>query len=348
MNHPRSKDMQFIVVLRAMWYALVAPQRIADTCTASATAFFAVAVVVSTAFTLGSAYLENADPALRAENDAIARLAERQTTTSSTARHADARDSVEGTSATPSTRHANASDSIGGTSLNSAARHANARDSIDGTSLNSAERHANASDSLGGTSVNSAARHANTPKTMGSNADTMQLHGHAASAAGDATHPDTKVDMSTPGRAFTAILGGALIKTMAPLAALAAIFLVAARFMMNATISFGQTIRIVAATTSILDLEIVINTVLHLLVKTGRAGLHAGVFVDPAQHNFLFFFLQNLSPIMAWRFIVIAMAIAQTAQMHRRFGYVVGPVVWLVVLAALGLLSFTGMLFYGM
>ena len=237
--------MQFIEVLRSMWFALVAPRRIVETLSTPVTAFFAVAVVVSTMVSLGASYLEDAQPALRAENATFERM--------STA-------------------------------------------------------------------------HDTTTAAPGSPA----------------------VDLTPPARTFTAILGGALIKNIMPLLVVAGVFLSLVRFMTNAPLRYGVALSIVSAATSIMCVELLVNTVLHIAMGTNRAGLHAGVFVDPTAHGFLFLFLQNLAPLSLWRYVVIASAMAQASDLHPRYGIVVGPIVWGVVVLAMGLLSFNGFLFYGL
>jgi len=243
-HHLQSKrTMQFIEVLRSMWFALVAPHRIVETISTPVTAFFAVAVVVSTMVSLSASYIEDGQPALRAENAAFERMSLAKDTTSAGAQ---------------------------------------------------------------------------------------------------------VVDLSPPARTFTAVLGGALIKNIMPIVVLAGVFLSLVRFMTNAPLKFGAALSIVSASTSILCLELLLNTALHVILGTNRAGIHAGVFVDPSAHGFLFLFLQNLAPLSLWRYVVIASAMAQASGLHPRYGVVLGPTVWAVVVLAMGLLSFNGFLFYGL
>jgi len=237
--------MQFIDVLRSMWFALVAPRRIIETRTTPVTAFFAVAVFVSTIISVGASYVEDGQPTLRAENSAFERM--------STSKE----EPPSNTDAAP-------------------------------------------------------------------------------------------VDLTPPARTFTAILGGALIKSIMPIVVLAAVFFSLVRFMTNAPLTYGSAISIVSVSTSIMSAELILNTALHVLVGTTRAGIHAGVVVDPGTHPFLFMFLQNVAPIELWRYIVIASVMAQTNGLHWRYGVILGPIVWIVVILAMGLLALNGFLFYGL
>lgn len=139
------------------------------------------------------------------------------------------------------------------------------------------------------------------------------------------------VDLSSSQRQFTAMYGGALIRSIISIAVLAGAFYLLGRFLTDQPFTYSMSIGAVASTALIDVLQQLVYVPLHLLTHTSRYGLHAGIMVAPSQHPFLFAWLQRFDVVMWWQYVAIAMALGSLTGLHRNYGYVVGSVVFVVV-----------------
>ena len=144
------------------------------------------------------------------------------------------------------------------------------------------------------------------------------------------------VDLSLPQRQITGVLGGALLVTIVSTIALAGVFWVLVRFMTDAPVTYGMALTTVSATALIGVLDIALSVVLHTSTSTIRAGLHLGVLVDPVEHPAMFSWLQRLSVVSLWQYLVIGIGLCTWGGLHRRFGIVTGSIVWGVVGLVMG------------
>lgn len=140
------------------------------------------------------------------------------------------------------------------------------------------------------------------------------------------------IDISTPQRVFTAILGITLLREVVSIVVLAGVLLGLMRFMTNAELGFAAAVSSVASTAGIQILGGGITTLLHLITHDVRWGIHAGIFVEPTSSPFLFAFLQRADVASAWQYLAAAIGMASWAGLDRRYGVVVGVVAWLVIL----------------
>ena len=144
------------------------------------------------------------------------------------------------------------------------------------------------------------------------------------------------VDTDTANRQFTAVLGGALIRSVVSMAAMALLFFALTRFLTNAAVPYSQAIAAVSATAGIEVLRSLISILPHVIFETSRAGVHLGVFLQPLEHPFLFAWLQRVDLFNVWHYLAAAMALVTWSDLHYRYGWVVGVVVFLVVQALMG------------
>ncbi|MCX6141097.1 MAG: hypothetical protein NTX15_09760 [Candidatus Kapabacteria bacterium] len=147
---------------------------------------------------------------------------------------------------------------------------------------------------------------------------------------------DAQLDLSTPQRQFTGALGGALMVTIGTTAALAGFFLIAMRFMTNAPVTYSMAIVAVSSSAIIQGLDLLVSVAGHIYFHSARAGLHAGLFVSPIDAPMLFTWLQRISLFSLWQYIAIAIALSTWGGLHRRYGIVVGAVVWFITRLILG------------
>lgn len=150
---------------------------------------------------------------------------------------------------------------------------------------------------------------------------------------------NVELDLSTPGRQFTGALGGALMVTIGTTAALAGFFLLAMRFMTNAPVTYGMAIVAVSSSALIQCLDLLVSVAGHLFFHSARMGFHAGLLVSPVDAPMLFTWLQRISLFSVWQYLAIAIALATWGGLHRRYGLVVGAVVWLLTRLILGALT---------
>jgi len=143
-------------------------------------------------------------------------------------------------------------------------------------------------------------------------------------------HVEGNVDLSSPQRHVTAALGFLLMITTVQILALSGLFLVLCRFLTDENYTFGRTLIAVSAASVIKIVGIGVDTILHVVFHSTRAGMNAGVFVDPTSHPILYPVLVQVDLFDCWRYIVIGIALTTGAGLHRRFGYVVGLIVWIV------------------
>jgi hypothetical protein len=111
---------------------------------------------------------------------------------------------------------------------------------------------------------------------------------------------------------------------------LAGLFLVLMRFMTDAPVTYGMAITSVSATALIQVIDLLMSTGAHMVFGTLRAGLHAGVTMDPASSPMLFTWLQQISLPSLWQYLAASVALATWGGLHARFGIVVGLVVWVI------------------
>lgn len=140
------------------------------------------------------------------------------------------------------------------------------------------------------------------------------------------------IDLSSPQRAFTAILGMTLLREIVSMVVMAGVLLGLMRFMTNADLGYGAAISSVASTALIQIVGGGVTTLLHLGTHDVRWGLHAGIFVDPASSPFLFAFLQRADVTAIWQYVAAAIGMASWAGLDRRYGIIVGSVSWLTIL----------------
>jgi hypothetical protein len=151
-----------------------------------------------------------------------------------------------------------------------------------------------------------------------------------------------QIDLTTPQRVFTANLGLALITTIVSLVLVALMLMFLHRFLTNQQSLFSTALAAVSATALIDLVRVLAYAVLHNSTGTMRWGLHAGVFVTPAQAPFLFAFLKRLDVVTWWQYVVMAMVLARNTGLHHRYGLVVGSVVFLAMLIAVGGFALVG------
>ena len=144
------------------------------------------------------------------------------------------------------------------------------------------------------------------------------------------------VDTDTANRQFTAVLGGALIRSVVSVAALALVFFALTRFLTDVPVPYSRALAAVSATAGIEALRSLVSLVPHLLFESSRAGLHAGVFVAPLDHPFLFVWLQRVDLFNVWHYVAAAMALATWSNLHYRYGWIIGAVVFVVVQILMG------------
>jgi len=140
------------------------------------------------------------------------------------------------------------------------------------------------------------------------------------------------IDLSSPQRAFTAILGTTLFREVVSIVVMAGVLLGLMRFMTNADLGFGAAISSVASTAFIQIIGGGVTTLFHLLTHDIRWGLHVGIFVEPTSSPFLFAFLQRADVTAMWQYVAAAVGMASWAGLDRRFGVIVGAVTWITVL----------------
>ncbi len=152
------------------------------------------------------------------------------------------------------------------------------------------------------------------------------------------------VDLSLPQRAFTAHLGVTLVRVVVSLLFMSALAYALTRFLTDQQFSFGIVLTAVSSTCLIDAIRIVVYAAAHVLTDSMRWGLHAGVFVDPSQHQFLFAWLHRIDLVTWWQYVVMAMVVCTSAGLHYRFGIVVGSVVFLITVILAGGFAFVGWL----
>ena len=156
----------------------------------------------------------------------------------------------------------------------------------------------------------------------------------ASTMSGGASAP--AVDLTLPQRQFTQVLGGALQKTIIPYVVMALVAMIFLRFAANAQVGFLQCLAAISATALIDVIGIVVSTGMHVGFETTRAGLHAGVFVDPIAHPMWFLWLQSFSVATLWQFVAACIGLVTWTGLHWRYGVVIGAVVWVTTRVVLG------------
>ena len=144
------------------------------------------------------------------------------------------------------------------------------------------------------------------------------------------------VDTDAANHQFTAVLGGALIRSVVTMAAMALMFFALTRFLTNAAVPYSRAIGAVSATAGIEVLRSLISILPHMLFETSRAGIHLGVFIPPLDHPYLFLWLQRVDLFNVWHYVAAAMVLVTWSDLHYRYGWIVGIVVFLVVQILMG------------
>lgn len=148
--------------------------------------------------------------------------------------------------------------------------------------------------------------------------------------------------VSTATKTFITVFGGAIMMSLGKIGVLAWVFMVLGRFMTDAVISFRIALASVGATALIDLLQGLFLVPLHLALGTVRWGLHLGSLVAPTEAPFLFTWLQRIDLFSIWQYLAIGVIMAVWSGLHKKFGLVVGSVVYVVVqllFAAVTLLS---------
>ncbi len=158
-------------------------------------------------------------------------------------------------------------------------------------------------------------------------------------SSGGQTPETPELDLSLPQRQITGVLGGALLVTIISSITLAGVFWVLVRFMTDAPVTYAMALTTVSATALIGVIDTAMSVILHSTASTLRAGLHLGVLVDPVGHPAMFSWLQRLSVVSRWQYLVIGIGLCTWGGLHRRFGIVTGGVVWLIVGLVMGALA---------
>jgi hypothetical protein len=152
----------------------------------------------------------------------------------------------------------------------------------------------------------------------------------------------SQLDLTAPQRQFTAALGGALIVTIVSTVVVAGLFMILMKFMTNLTVTFSQCLIAASAASSIIILDTLLASLLHVVFKTAQAGLHVGVVLRPMDAPMLFTWLQRISLFSLWQYLVVAIALVSWEGLNWRYGIVTGAVVWTITRLVFGLLTLVG------
>lgn len=158
----------------------------------------------------------------------------------------------------------------------------------------------------------------------------------SVSVGAAAAAPDPALALDSGGRAFTAALGNLLMIQGVSTLLMAWLLVTLMRFLTDAAVTFRQGVLAASAAASITMVGQVVRLVLQLATGSIEAGLHAGIGVDSARHIYLYAWLQRVDLFGLWEYGAAAVALASMAGLHRRFGYVVGLVTWVVTLSLFG------------
>ncbi|MBU3740841.1 MAG: hypothetical protein FGM24_00995 [Candidatus Kapabacteria bacterium] len=140
------------------------------------------------------------------------------------------------------------------------------------------------------------------------------------------------VDLRQSGRQVTAILGGAVFTTSMSIIVLAGLMMVVGRFLTDQPYRYGHAIIVTSGASAIVMLRVVVETSLQLATHSVRWGPHLGIVVDPSASPYVFAALQRVDVFTLWEYVVIAIGLVRTQGLHDRFGYVIGLVVWLLMI----------------
>lgn len=166
-------------------------------------------------------------------------------------------------------------------------------------------------------------------------AEDPQLLAESALLAPSSTDKAT-VDIDQPKRLFTAVLGGAVFTTIVSTAVLAGLMMIVGRFLTDKFYLYRHAIIVTSGAASIAIIRVVVETSLQLLTHSSRWGPHLGIVIDPAGSPYLFAALQRVDLFGLWEYMVVAIGLVGTQGLHRRYGYIVGLVVWLATVVMLG------------
>lgn len=147
---------------------------------------------------------------------------------------------------------------------------------------------------------------------------------------------DNAVDLRQSGRHVTAILGGAVFTTSMSIIVLAGLMMVVGRFLTDKPYRYGHAVIVTSGASAIVILRVAIETGLQLATHSVRWGPHLGIVVDPATSPHMFAALQRVDVFTLWEYLVIAIGLVRTQGLHARFGYIVGLVVWLLMIILFG------------
>ncbi len=162
------------------------------------------------------------------------------------------------------------------------------------------------------------------------NAD-LRAESAVLSQYGMVSSDEELVDLSSAGRQFTAVFGGALMISVGKIVVLAGIFLLFMRFMTNAPVGYRMALAAVGATISIDFVRMAFTVPLHLITNTAQVGPYLGLLASPTEAPFMFTWLQRLDLFSIWQYFAIGVALAVWNGLHYRYGFVVGGIVFAVV-----------------
>lgn len=153
------------------------------------------------------------------------------------------------------------------------------------------------------------------------------------------TSTTAPIQTETPQRAFTAQLGVVLITTIIGFALAAGLFTLLTPFLTNQPVNYVVAVGACSATVLIELFRLLLYFLIHMATGSVQYGIHAGAFVSVVDHPFLFTWLTKIDPFVWWQYVVMGMVLSNSIGLHFRYGYVIGTIVYGVLLAAIGSLA---------
>ncbi|MDZ4744598.1 MAG: hypothetical protein SGJ05_01200 [bacterium] len=140
------------------------------------------------------------------------------------------------------------------------------------------------------------------------------------------------VTLDSPARQFTALLGNNLLVFVLSIVISSGVYMLLGRFLTSEQYTFSMAFVCVSATTSIAIIGTVLTSAIHIAMHSMRFGMNAGIGVDPLQSPFLYLWLQRIDVFGVWQALATGVGLTTWVGLDRKYGYVVGAVVWLTVL----------------
>lgn len=153
----------------------------------------------------------------------------------------------------------------------------------------------------------------------------------AAMSAASGIATDASQATQSAARAFTAVLGGALMQNIVGTLLTSALFMGLSRFLTNAPVTFGSAVMGVSAATLINTAGELVTAALQLGFGSIRAVPCASAIVGPATAPFLYMALYRVNPFEVWQAVATGIMILSAAGLPRNYGVVVGLVAWTVI-----------------